>query len=71
MISRDTVELLSKIAQKLSKLKLDIADTVGDKSKYMELREHINDCQDMMAIYCNCAPIRLINGNIDEILINY
>lgn len=35
---------------------------------YREIREHLNDCQELMARFCNCAPIKLISRNIDDIM---
>lgn len=69
-MERKTIEVLSQISQKLSNLKFEIANVVDDPVKYMGLREYINDCQEIMGIYCDCAPIRLINGNVDDILNN-
>lgn len=74
MMEQETVELLSKVAQKLAVAKKNLGDLL-DKNKidtieYEKIRNVLNDCQYEMAIFCDCAPIRLINGEIDVIMAN-
>lgn len=65
----DTIEAMSKVARKLADLKVILGDALADSHpvKYMEIRELINDCQEIMAIHCDCSPIKLITGNVEEI----
>jgi F0F1-type ATP synthase beta subunit len=71
MKKKETIRVFSQISQKLAQLKFEIANTLSnDDRKYMHLREYINDCQEIMSIHCDCAPIKLINGNIDDIYKN-
>lgn len=70
-MERETVELLSSLAQKLAHMKAHLGVLQEQyPSEYTAIREKMNDCQEMMAIYCDCAPIRLINGQVDIILEN-
>jgi hypothetical protein len=72
MNDRQTVETMSKVAQKIASAKKILSDALSEShpNKYMEIRELLNDCQEIMAIHCDVAPIRLITGQIEEILIN-
>lgn len=71
-MERDTVELLSRLAQKIASMKVHLGILQENSpTEYMQVREHMNDCQEMMAIYCDCAPIKLIAGQVDDILENY
>jgi hypothetical protein len=64
-LNKDTIYLLCDLASKLSILKNKIKNSLGDKD-YTEAREMINDCQEMMAVHCDCAPIKLISGSIKK-----
>jgi len=70
-MERETVEVFSHIAKKLAEMKLSLG-ILHDKfpKEYMEIREKMNDCQEIMALHCDCAPIRLIAGQIDDIVNN-
>lgn len=35
---------------------------------YAEIRISLNECQDIMARFCDCAPIHLISGKIEHIM---
>lgn len=54
---------------KLAALKHFLSESV-DRDVYLKAREMIGDCQEKMATHCDCAPIRLIAGNADEIMAN-
>lgn len=64
-MNKHTVYLLSKIASNLSLIKGKLKDSLENK-EYIELREIINDCQESMALHCDCAPIKLISGSIKK-----
>jgi len=37
---------------------------------YNEIRDILGDCQELLAVHCDTAPIRLIAGRVDEIVEN-
>lgn len=65
-----TIECMSQVSGKIALAK----DAAGrhlresNPEAYKEIREHLNDCQELMAIFCDCAPIKLIAGNIEDIM---
>lgn len=70
-MNRETIKVFSQVAKKLAEMKTHLG-ILQDKfpNEYMAIREKMNDCQEIMAIHCDCAPIRLIAGQVDEILDN-
>lgn len=68
-MERETVDLLCQIAGRMAELKHFLAESV-DSGVYLKAREMIGDCQEKMAVHCDCAPIRLISGQVDEIVSN-
>jgi hypothetical protein len=72
MTNRETVECLSKVAQKIALAKAASAAHLRNDNftGYSEIKEHLDDCQEMMAILCKCAPIKLIAGQVDDVLQN-
>jgi len=65
------VKIMSDVAIKLAILKEKIKSlpNINDEN-YTSCRELINDCQEIMAKYCNCAPIKLISGKVEDIIEN-
>lgn len=72
MTSREAVECMSKVAQKIALAKSAAAAHIRNDNLagYSEIKEHLDDCQETMAILCQCAPIKLIAGQVEEILNN-
>jgi hypothetical protein len=68
-MERETLEMLCKVAGKLSGLKHFLAESV-DRDVYLKARETLSDCQEYMAVHCDCAPIALIAGRADDIMAN-
>ncbi len=68
-MERDTVELLCQISGKIAALKHFLAQSV-DRDVYLKAREVLSDCQALMAVHCDCAPIRLIAGQTEDIVAN-
>jgi hypothetical protein len=64
-MNKNIICLLSDLANKLSILKNRMKNSLKDE-EYVEFREIINDCQEEMALYCDCAPIKLISGSIKK-----
>lgn len=71
-MERSSVEVMSRVAGILAKTKGIIAKKVKpeDPGLYTEIRNLLGECQEIMAIHCDCAPIRLIAGQVDEIMEN-
>ena len=71
-MDRDTVEVMSRVAGILAKTKSVVAEKVRteDPELYAEIRDLLGDCQEALAVHCDCAPIDLIAGKVDHILVN-
>lgn len=69
MTTRETVVVMSRVSGTLSDVKHILSERV-DPGLYIQIREMLNDCQEMLAAHCDCAPIRLISGDVDTILEN-
>lgn len=71
MTTIETVRAMSKVAQKISLAKNEVANSLkeSDPVTYMKIRELLNDCQEIMAIHCDTSPIKLISGRVDEIVV--
>jgi hypothetical protein len=71
-MDRSAVEVMSQVAGILAKTKGVVAEKVRpeDLELYMEIRDFLCDCLELMAVHCDCAPIRLIAGQVDEIMEN-
>lgn len=66
---KDAVECMSRVSGKIAMAKRVAARLMeSDPEGYREIREYLNDCQEMMAVFCDCAPIKLIAGRVDEIM---
>ena len=74
-MERDTVEVMAKVAQKIAQAKKAVGDLLDKRmcnyETYAHIRDQLDDGQELMAVYCGCAPIRLITGQIDEIMSNH
>lgn len=71
-VDREVVEIFSKISQKLTNARVELGKLLAENEpeQYFKFREIIFDCEDMMALYCDCAPIKLIAGQVDDIIKN-
>jgi len=71
-MDREVVEIMSKVCQKLSHARVSLGNLIGESNpeEYFKFREIMFDCEEIMAMYCDCAPIRLINGDVDAIVSN-
>ena len=70
-VDREAIEVMSKVCQKLTLARVDLRKLFeNEPDKYEKFREVIFDCEKLMAIYCDCAPIRLIAGQVDDIIKN-
>jgi hypothetical protein len=72
-MDKEVVELMSLVCQKLAHARVCLSEVFGEKKpeEYFRFRELVFDCEEIMAKYCDCAPIKLIAGQIDEIIENY
>jgi hypothetical protein len=64
---RKTVEAMSTVSRKLAAAK-ELSKSSPDL--YGDLREIFNDCQEILAIHCDCPPIWLIAGRVEDIVKN-
>ena len=61
----DIKKLFVRMAQKLACAKGELAMLkVSDYNTYSKIRDYIDDCQELMALHLDVAPIRLIKGNL-------
>lgn len=71
-MDRQLLKMLCEVAQKVAFAKSHLKDLLEDNPEdFMKAREYLNDIQETIASYCDVAPIRLINGDVEEIMKNY
>jgi hypothetical protein len=63
-MDKEMLEVFCQISANLAKAKALIAENVKDREKYIEIRNILGDCQEVMAIKADTAPINLISGNV-------
>lgn len=71
-MDRETVEAMSRVAQILAVCKQSASIHLRESNlaAYEEIRNLLRDCQDILVGACDCAPIKLISGQVDEIVGN-
>ena len=69
IMNRETVECMCRVASSLQKVRETLRDRNPDL--YLEVKDYIFDSLESMAILCDTAPIRLIAGEADEIMLNF
>lgn len=71
-MDRETVECMCRVAGLLARIKGKVAEHLRPESleAYVEVRDLLCDCQEILAAHCDAAPIRLIAGQVDEIMGN-
>lgn len=73
-VDKEVVELLSNVSQNLSQAKGHLAELYHQNKinfdEYGKIRNLIGDCYTLIAVHCDCAPIRLISGQVDDIIKN-
>lgn len=71
-MNRQLLNMLCEVSQKASLAKNTLKSLLKNNPEdYNKAREYLNDIQSIIASYCDVAPIRLINGEVDEILKNH
>jgi hypothetical protein len=61
-------QLFVKIAQKLACAKGELSMLkLSDYQSYIKIRDYIDDCQELMALHLDVAPIQLIKGNLQDL----
>ena len=68
-MDRNAVEAMSRIAQILVTIKGMVASC--DKPLYRMINEQLGDCHEIMAVYCDTSPFRLMSGRVEEIMENH
>ncbi len=71
-MERETVEAMCRVAQILAVCKQSASIHLrnDNPAAYEEMRNLLGDCQEILAVACDCAPIKLIAGMVDEIVGN-
>ena len=71
-MERSTVEAMSQVSGILARAKGLVAAHLRQDNleAYAQIRDMLGDCQEIMATHCECAPIRLIAGQVEEIVEN-
>lgn len=70
-MDKKAVEVMSQVTQKLVFARVSLSELFKDNPKqYLYFRELIYDCEELMSKYCDCAPIKLIAGQVDDIVMN-
>ena len=70
MIEKETVVAMSKVAQKISQARSSLPNGRLLPLDLVEVKELLDDCQEIMAYHCDCAPAQLIEGQVDIIMGN-
>lgn len=68
-MDRKAVEAMCQIAQILVTIK-GMASSC-ERPLQRLIKEQIGDCHEIMARYCDSAPIKLMSGQVDEIMDNH
>jgi hypothetical protein len=67
-MDRETVECMCRVAASLQEVKESVK--ARDPELYLEVKDYIFDSLERMGILCDCAPARLIEGRVDDIMAN-
>jgi hypothetical protein len=67
-MDRETVECMCRVAASLKKVREAVKS--HDPDLYLEVKDYIFDSLERMGILCDCAPARLIEGGVDDIMAN-
>ena len=74
MVDKDTIESFCTIAKKMVLAREEARKLVDAKiithDQYEKISNPIGDCLLQMATICDCAPIRLISGDVNSIISN-
>jgi hypothetical protein len=62
------VEVMCRVAHNLVTIKGMVC---RDNEIYRAVREQIGDCLEIMALYCDAAPVKLMSGQSEEIMENH
>ena len=63
--NHDIKQLFIRMAQKLACAKGELAMMkLSDYQTYSKIRDYLDDCQELMALHLDVAPIRLIKGDL-------
>lgn len=68
IMDRATVECMCRVAASLQKVRESVR--ARDSALYLEIKDYIFDAFERMGILCDCAPVRLVEGRVDDIMAN-
>lgn len=68
MLDNDEIKLLIRVAQKVAKAKVKLG-IIAEKHplQFIEVRDSLNEIVDEISNFCNCSPIRLVYGDVEDI----
>ena len=68
-MDRNAVEAMSRIAQILVTIR-GMA-SLCERPIHKMIKEQIGDCHEIMAVYCDTSPFKLMSGRVEEIMENH
>jgi hypothetical protein len=68
IMDRVTVECMCRVAASLQEVRESVR--ARDPALYLEVKDYIFDAFERMGILCDCAPARLVEGRVDDIMAN-
>lgn len=68
MLDNDEIKLLIRVAQKVAKAKVKLG-IIAERHplQFIEVRDSLNEIVDEISKFCNCSPIRLVYGDVEDI----
>lgn len=71
---KNTIEALCTVAKKITLVREECRKLLENnkisEDEYNKIRDYVGDCYHVMGLLCDCAPIKLIAGNVDGIIDN-
>jgi hypothetical protein len=67
-MDRASVECMCRVAASLQKVRESVR--ARDPALYLEVKDYIFDSLERMGILCDCAPARLVEGRVEDIMAN-
>jgi len=68
IMDRASVECMCRVAASLQKVRESVR--ARDPALYLEVKDYIFDSLERMGILCDCAPARLVEGRVEDIMAN-
>jgi hypothetical protein len=68
-MDRNAVDAMSQVAQILVTIKGMVSEC--DQKTYRMVKEQLGDCHEIMARYCDTSPLKLMSGQVEQIMENF